>query len=103
MCPGSRSSTPTGPTGPPRSPSPTRIRRTADTICSVFQLDLSRTKGQQTFQNVTKDLLYVYAILPRQTTLSRVPLFDSRLQDFFWNYDNNGLKNAQFRFYPIST
>jgi len=44
---------------------------------------LSRTKGPQTFQNVTKDLLYVYAILPGQTTLSRVPLFDSRLEDFF--------------------
>lgn len=74
-----------------------------DTICSVFQVDLSRTKGQQTFQNVTKEMLYVYAVLPGQTTVSRVPLFDSRLQDFFWNYDNNGLKNAQYRFYPVST
>ena len=33
--------------------------------------------------------------------MSRVPWFDSRLQDFFWNYDNNGLKNAQSRFYPV--
>ena len=75
----------------------------SDTICSVMQLDLSRTKGQQTFQNVTKEMLYVYAILPGQTTLSRVPLFDPRLQDYFWNYDNNGLKLAQFRFYPVAT
>lgn len=74
-----------------------------DTICSVLQLDLSRTHGQQTFQNVTKEMLYVYAVLPGQTTVSRVPLFDSRLQDYFWNYDNNGLKLAQFRFYPVST
>ena len=75
----------------------------SDTICSVFQVDLSRTKGQQTFQNVSKEMLYVYAILPGQTTISRVPLFDSRLQDYFWNYDNNGLKLAQFRFYPVPT
>jgi len=75
----------------------------SDTICSVLQVDLSRTKGQQTFQNVTKEMLYVYAILPGQTTISRVPLFDSKLQNYFWNYDNNGLKLAQFRFYPVST
>lgn len=73
-----------------------------DTICSVFQLDLT-SHGQKTFQNVTKEMLYVYAVLPGQTTVSRVPLFDSRLQDYFWNYDNNGLKLAQFRFYPVST
>lgn len=69
----------------------------------MVQVDLSRTKGQQTFQNVTKEMLYVYAILPGQTTLSRVPLFDTRLQDYFWNYANNGLKLAQFRFYPVAT
>lgn len=74
----------------------------ADTICSVFQLDLT-SHGQKTFQNVTKEMLYVYAVLPGQTTVSRVPLFDSRLKDYFWNYDNNGLKLAQFRFYPVST
>jgi len=75
----------------------------ADTICSVVQLDLSRTNGQQSFQNVTRQMLYVYAVLPGQTTVSRVPLFDSALQDYFWNYDNNGLKLAQFRFYPVPT
>ena len=74
----------------------------SDTICSVFQVDLT-AHGQKTFQNVTKEMLYVYAVLPGQTTVSRVPLFDSRLQDFFWNYDNNGLKLAQFRFYPLPT
>jgi hypothetical protein len=74
-----------------------------DTICSVVQLDLSRSKGQQSFQNVTKEMLYVYAVLPGHTTVSRVPLFDSALRDYFWNYDNNGLKLAQFRFYPVPT
>ena len=73
-----------------------------DTICSVLVLDLT-AHGQKTFQNVTKEMLFVYAILPGQTTISRVPLFDSRLQNYFWSYDNNGLKLAQFRFYPVPT
>lgn len=73
------------------------------TLCSVDTLRLSRTKGQQSFQNVTKQMLFIFAVLPGQTTISRVPLFDSRLQDFFWSYDNNGLKLAQFRFYPTPT
>jgi len=30
-----------------------------------------------------------------------VSLFDPALQDYFWNYDNNGLRLAQLRFYPI--
>ncbi|MGH7754497.1 MAG: hypothetical protein ACREN5_16960, partial [Gemmatimonadales bacterium] len=72
-------------------------------ICSVDTLRLNRTPGQQTFQNVTKLLLYIYAVLPGDTKISRVPLFDSRLRDYFWSYDNNGLKLAQFRFYPMPT
>ena len=74
-----------------------------DTICSVVQLILNRKKGKSTFTNVTKELLYVYADVTGDGTIDRVPLFDSRLQDYFWQYDNNGLKLAQFRFYPCST
>jgi hypothetical protein len=71
-----------------------------DTVCSVVQLDLS-AHSQKTFQNVTKQLLYVYAVI--NGTLQRVPLFDNQLQNYFWSYDNNGLKLAQFRFYPSGT
>ena len=31
-----------------------------------------------------------------------VNLFDTCLQNYFWNYDNNGLKLLQLRFYPAS-
>lgn len=72
-------------------------------ICSVDTLRLNRTKGQQTFVNVTKQLLYVYADVNGDGTIDRVPLFDTRLQDYFWSYDNTGLKLAQFRFYPMPT
>ena len=40
---------------------------------------------------------------PLATTLQLVPLFSSLGTDYFWSYDNNGLKLAQLRFYPIST
>jgi len=73
------------------------------TLCSVDTLRLSRTKGQQSFQNVTKQMLFIFAVLPGQTTVSRLPLFDSLLVNSFWSYDNNGLKLAQFRFYPLPT
>jgi hypothetical protein len=72
-------------------------------ICSAIQLVLNRNRGKSTFQNVTKELLYVYADVNGDGTIERVPLFDDRLIGYFWQYDNRGLKLAQFRFYPCST
>jgi len=31
------------------------------------------------------------------------PLFDDALLEYFWHYDNDGLRLAQLRFYPIGT
>jgi hypothetical protein len=31
----------------------------------------------------------------------QVSLFDDALQDFFWQVDNDGLRVAQLRFYPV--
>jgi hypothetical protein len=31
-----------------------------------------------------------------------VSIFDNALIDYFWNYQNNGLRLAQLRFYPIT-
>jgi hypothetical protein len=36
------------------------------------------------------------------TTSVTVSLFNSCFQNYFWNYDNNGLKVLQLRFYPAS-
>jgi hypothetical protein len=30
-----------------------------------------------------------------------VPIFHGCFEDYFWNYDNNGLKLLQLRFYPV--
>jgi hypothetical protein len=74
-------------------------------VCSVIQLILDRKPGKSTFENVSRELLYVYADLDNDPTTAptRIPLFDDRLFGYFWEYDNQGLKLAQFRFYPCST
>ena len=66
-------------------------------------LTLQRSKGKSTFDNVTKDLLYIYADINGDGVLDRVSLFDPALTGYFWDYDNQGLKLAQLRFYDCST
>jgi hypothetical protein len=72
-------------------------------VCSVTTLTLERSKGKSTFDNVSKYLLYIYADIDGDGVLDRVPLFDSSLTGYFWDYDNQGLKVAQLRFYECST
>ena len=71
--------------------------------CSIYSMLLVRDKGKSWFDNVSKELLYIYVDLNGDGTAERYPLFDKALQDYFWDYDNNGLKLAQLRFYEIPT
>ena len=71
--------------------------------CSVYSMVLVREKGASKFDNVTKALLYIYVDLNGDGTLERYPLFSDALVNYFWSYDNNGLKLAQLRFYEIPT
>ena len=79
-------------------------------VCSDEPITLTRTnKGAPKFIDVSKNLLFitiyepvlgddgVTVLLPAGT----YPLFDSALQGYFWDYDNNGMKLLQLRFYPI--
>ncbi|HYK89561.1 MAG TPA: hypothetical protein VE398_12370 [Acidobacteriota bacterium] len=76
---------------------------TQETVCSMAVLTVSRSKGAPKFENVTKELLFIYADLDGDGVLERVPLFSDQLQDYFWSYDNKGLKLLQLRFYEIPT
>jgi len=71
--------------------------------CSIYSMVLVREKGGSKFDNVTKELLYVYVDLDGNGTAERYPLFSDAMVNYFWSYDNNGLKLAQLRFYEIST
>ena len=76
---------------------------TQEVVCSVATLKLERTKNAK-FQNVTSDLLTLTLSAADATlagcTSTTVGLFDPCLQNYFWNYDNQGLKLLQLRFYP---
>lgn len=76
---------------------------TGDTVCSDLTSVLVRDTGSSKFTNVSKALLYVLADVNGDGTIDKVPLFDDRLQDYFWSYDNNGLRLAQVRFYMVAT
>lgn len=72
-------------------------------VCSTENSVFVREKGGSKFVNVSKSLLYIYADLDEDGDVERYPLFDDALEGYYWNYDNNGLKLLQLRFYEEST
>ena len=72
-------------------------------VCSTAQFVTvqTRSNGKSVFSNVSGNLLFVSQCINGQ--LTRTPLFSSTLQNYFWNYDNNGLKLLQLRFYQLPT
>ena len=76
---------------------------TGELYCSVESMVLVRESGGSKFSNVSRQLLYVYADIDADGVIDRVPLFGDGLEDYYWQYDNAGLRVAQLRFYPIPT
>ena len=68
-------------------------------ITSVMSLVFNNSDRPGKFENVSKELLYIYADINADGNLERVSLFDDALQGYFWNYDNQGCKLVQLRFY----
>jgi hypothetical protein len=83
---------------------------TGEIVCSTENtLDvgaLVRKTGKMVFKDVTKELtsLMVCVIDPDSLveTCTRYALFDNDFMDFFWQYDNFGLRLAQLRFYEVT-
>lgn len=71
--------------------------------CSQDSISMSRLKGRSSFQNVSQELLYIYADINGDGVIDRIPLFSSELQDYFWEVDSQGRSHAQLRFCPVST
>ena len=76
---------------------------TVTEYCSIYSMVLVREKGKSSFDNVSRELLYIYADLDGDGLVERYPLFDDDLEGYFWDYDNKGLKLVQLRFYEIPT
>ena len=77
------------------------------TICSTLHEVFVRGTGKSSFRNVTSALTTITldpvadaAAVAACGGSTVVSLFDPCLQGFFWQYDNNGLKLLQVRFYP---
>ena len=72
------------------------------TYCSTESMLLVRSTGKSKFNNVSKELLTVCLDTDGDLVCdTREMLFDRDLADYFWSYDNSGLKLAQLRFYEI--
>jgi hypothetical protein len=72
-----------------------------DVICSTENVVLVRETSKSTFKNVTNQLSSLLADINGDGILERVSLFAGGLEDFFWQYDNKGLRLAQLRFYLL--
>jgi hypothetical protein len=72
----------------------------AEEVCSLATLELNAHGNNNKFENVSKELLYIYVDLDGNGVAERYPLFDEALEDYFWSYNNEGLKLLQLRFYP---
>ncbi len=76
------------------------------TVCSTQNEVFVRDPGRSRFRNVTDALTTIVldpvanAAAVTACGATTVSLFDPCLQGFFWQYDNNGLKILQVRFYP---
>jgi hypothetical protein len=77
---------------------------TNSTWCYAGSLVQNLTKNNK-FTDVSRDLLQVCADVDTTdgTDLQLVPLFSDLGEDYFWYVDNDGMRNVQMRFYPIST
>ena len=82
---------------------PVTLELVSEELCSMAVLTLARAKGPSKFENVTKDLLYIYADINGDGVQEQVHLFSDQLQDYLWTYDNHGLKLVQLRFYEVPT
>jgi len=77
---------------------------TTEVVCSTTNvLTLERKKGNSLWQDATSKLTSLVADINGDGVLDTVALFADGFQDFFWAYDNQGLKMAQIRFYPYPT
>jgi hypothetical protein len=76
---------------------------TGETVCSGDTLYLERKHGKPKFENVSRTLLTLWVDTNEDGIPdTRVGLFDEEAYEYFWDYDNHGLKLAQLRFYPIT-
>jgi len=73
----------------------------SDTYCSdlLYRINLDASTRPSKFENVTKQLLFVSTDIDGDGVVEHVQIFDPMFDEYFWQYNNAGLKLAQLRFY----
>ena len=76
---------------------------TGETVCSIgaFVAVTTRSNGKSSFSNVSSDLLFLTTCNTTTGKTTSTPLFSPNYQNYFWQYDNMGLKLLQLRFYQV--
>lgn len=74
---------------------------TLDIICSTENVLLIRNATKPVWKEVTDELTSLVADIDMDLTLERVALFAGPFEDWFWQYQNKGLRLAQIRFYAV--
>jgi hypothetical protein len=75
-----------------------------ENVCSTSNEIFMRDKGKSSFKNVTPTLTTIDLDASNTEVITAcggttVSLFNPCLEGYFWNYDNNGLRVLQLRFY----
>jgi len=69
---------------------------------SLESVEVRRTKGKSRFSDQTLKLTTILVDMDGDDIPERYNLFGNELWDYFWDYDNNGLKLLQMRIYLCS-
>ncbi|MCE5308506.1 MAG: hypothetical protein LLG20_12780, partial [Acidobacteriales bacterium] len=76
---------------------------TLDIICSTEHVLLIRNATKPVWKEVTDELTSLVANIDADPQLERVALFAGPFEDWFWQFENTGLRHAQLRFYALPT
>ena len=70
-------------------------------VCSIgaFVSVQTRNSGKPSFSNVSSDLLFLTTCVNGKSVST--PIFSQNYLNYFWQYDNSGLKLLQLRFYQV--
>jgi hypothetical protein len=72
---------------------------TNTTYCSIYSYVAVRGTGGSKFTDQTSNLLFISQCVSGSTVTT--PIFGNSNYQYFWQYDNQGLKLAQLRFYQV--
>ena len=76
------------------------VQKDSDFSGDLYHKKVTRESPPK-FVDVTRELTTIYVDMDGDGTPERYGLFDEELWQYFWDYDNHGLKHVQLRFYPV--